>query len=237
MREGGGRDGDLGEDLTGSDPVGRARAHLERALGGRPLSVYGVLAAGVLVLVVLLVIIWLTATGGEDNAADDQCFGMTAEEAQAVIERGEVTSIRITTARERSDGPELPIAAQLDLSDGGCRYLPEGATNRNGTLLVLGTADFYNRNHPADERIRIRDQEQANVPAEVFATATPTPTVGPTETPVPPTAAPTLPPASPTAPPPTEAPVPSATAAPPPSPAAAGSPEPDPLPALQTETP
>lgn len=239
MREAGDRDGKLNQhqdDHAGADPVGRARAWLERVLGDRPLSVYGVLAAGVLVLVVLLAIIWITATGGNgDDAADTQCFEITVEEAQVTIERGEVAQVRITTAQE---GPELPIAALLELTDQSCRYLPEGAANRNGMLLVLGAADFFNRNRSADERIRIRYLEQANVPPEVLATATPTATVGPSETPLPPTA----PPASPTAapPPPTAPPSPPAPAMATPIPAATEAASPPPLPtggALQTEVP
>ncbi|MDP9469681.1 MAG: hypothetical protein M3Q71_03310, partial [Chloroflexota bacterium] len=62
----------------------RARARLERLLGGRPLTVYGVLAAGVGVLLVLLLIIWITAGGGGSDDKAPPCFaldGATARDA------------------------------------------------------------------------------------------------------------------------------------------------------------
>ena len=232
MREPDDRFEDEGENQT---TTGRVRAWLERVLGGRPLSVYGVLAAGVAVLVILLGIIVITATGGPDNPGTPLCVQTNADDARLLVYRGQVRQIDVVTVPER---PNVSVGVRLESVDDTCYELPQGLANQAAHEAVLGAAQLYNNGRSADERVRVRFPEQ-QVPAELLATATPTPVATATAT-VPPT----VPPASPTAEPPTATPEPTAT----PSPtmtatatatasANVASPGVDLLPGLQTATP
>jgi hypothetical protein len=182
------------------------RSQIERLLGGRPLSVYGVLAAGVGVLVLLLAIVIITASGDDGGDEQPQCLNVGADDAQSAIEAGQVERITVVSDQDRPEAG--PIAVSLNLTDGNCRQLPQGAVLQPELYRILGVAAYYNQSREGEERIRISSERQANVPAELLATATATPTETPppTETPIPTeTAVPTAPPA------------PSATMAPPPT--------------------
>lgn len=176
------------------------RSQIERLLGGRPLSVYGVLAAGVGVLVLLLAIVIITASGDDAGDEQPQCLNVVADDAQSAIEAGQVERITVVSDQDRPEAG--PIAVSLNLTDGNCRQLPQGAVLQPELYRILGVAAYYNQSREGEERIRISSERQANVPAELLATATATPTETaiPTET-----AVPTAPPA------------PSATMAPPPT--------------------
>ncbi|MDP9354593.1 MAG: hypothetical protein M3R02_04790 [Chloroflexota bacterium] len=209
------------------DQVGldRARARLERLLGGRPLTVYGVLAAGVGVLLVLLLIIWITAGGGGSDDKAPPCFALDGATARDAVLNGEVERVDVTYAL---DQPEFgPALLRLDKIDGTCISLEQGAKGLEGAYQVIGAVAYYNE-ITEQQRVRL-DYDAVDVPAAVLTIPTPTPTpMPPTEPilPASPTAAPT---ATATATPiPTEVPVLPIATRPPASPVA-GSPisEPD----------
>ncbi len=188
------------------DQVGldRARARLERLLGGRPLTVYGVLAAGAGVLLVLLLIIWITAGGGGGDDDVPPCFTLDAATARDAVLNGEVEKVDVTYAQDQPDfGPAL---LRLDKIDGTCITLEQGAKGLEGAYQVIGAIAYYNQT-TEQQRVSL-DYDAVDVPAAVLIipTATPTP-LPPTEPilPASPTADPT---ATATAtPPPTEMPL------------------------------
>lgn len=167
--------------------IDRARARLERLLGGRPLTVYGVLAAGAGVLLVLLLIIWITAGGGGGDDDVPPCFTLDAATARDAVLNGEVERVDVTYARDQpSFGPAL---IRLDKSDGTCISLEQGAKGLDAAYQVIGAVAYYNQ---ITEQPRVRlNYDDVDVPAAVLILPTSTPT------PVPPTEV--VPPASPTA--------------------------------------
>ena len=198
------------QDQRADDPHGGGlRGRLERLLGGRPLSVYGVLIAGIGVLALLLAIVVITGRG--DGAGDETpiCLPIDRDKAFDAIDAGTVE--RMNVVREQ-DRPEVgPIAVTLDLNDGDCRRLPEGVASQRDLYEIIGVVTVFNESREGEQRIRVRWAEQS-IPAELRATATPTPTVTPppTYTPVPtPTPLPTnTPPPTATIVPPTPSPAP-----------------------------
>jgi hypothetical protein len=168
-------------------PVDRLRRRFAASLGGRPLMVYLVLFAGAAVLLILLIIVWISATGdGEDQPPP--CFDITADEAKSSILGGSVERVEIFLDRQR---PELgPSVIRLQLTDGTCRELPKGADNVNQAYLIVGFVEVYNNTH--EERVRI-SYRRTDVLPEFLVTSTPTATIAPTatETMIP-TATPTL---------------------------------------------
>src|SRR5262245_3917486 len=98
------RDGNDGQfndpaDFDPGDTAGGSRARLEQALGGRPLMVYLVLFAGAGALLVLLMVVWISATGGGDEDTL-VCIDIAAADAQAAILAGEVQRLDIVVDRE-----------------------------------------------------------------------------------------------------------------------------------------
>jgi hypothetical protein len=158
-------------------PVDRIRRRFERSLGGRPLMVYLVLFAGAAVLLVLLVIVWVSATG-DNNEQPPPCFDITVPEAQTAIRDGVVERVEIFLDRER---PELgPSVIRLALTDGTCRELPKGADNIDQAYVIVGFVDVYNSTH--EERVRVA-YRRTDVLPELLVTSTPTATVTPTPLP------------------------------------------------------
>jgi len=223
--------------------TGGVQARLGHLLGGRPLSVYGVLAAGVGVLVLLLAVVVITATGDNGQGEAPTCLPFTADEAQDLIEAGQVE--RITGVSDQEHPEVGPVAVEVGLTDGNCRYLPQGAITQPDLYRIIGVAAYYNQSQEGEERISIRWEQQPNVPRALLTTATPTPTAtpAPTATPVPPTPTAT-PTKAPTATPtrtPTATPVPPTATPKPvqptPTPTARPSPSPSPRPASTTAPP
>jgi hypothetical protein len=178
-------------DSSSQDPdsSGTSVNRLEQALGGRPLMVYLVLFAGAGALLVLLLIVWISATGGGEEE-HPICLDISATDAQTAILAGEVSRVDIVVDREHPDVG--PTAVQLELTDQSCRRLaPTGADNRDAAYQVVGVVYVYNST--GEQRIRIHTKRE-DVPNEflVTSTALPTetatlePTVPPTETLVPP---------------------------------------------------
>ncbi|MDQ3044133.1 MAG: hypothetical protein M3R06_03135 [Chloroflexota bacterium] len=199
----------------GPYPIDAMRERLRPMLGNRPLSVYGVLAAGIAVLLVLLAIIWITAT---DNDAPEPpvCVNLDGVNAQEEILAGRVDRATILFD-PNVDSPDSarfgPAAVRLNMLDGSCFNLPQGLLGRDVAYQIVGIIDFYNTTTD-NQRVQLRYEERGDLPAELFHT----PTVPATEAPASPTAAsPTAspPPASPTAASPTARVIASPTARPP----------------------
>jgi hypothetical protein len=166
---------------AGDGQGGGSRARLEQALGGRPLMVYLVLFAGAGALLVLLMIVWISATGGGDEETP-VCLDINATDAQAAILAGDVQQVDIVVDREHPESG--PTAVQLEMTDKSCRRLPTGADNRDAAYQVIGVVYVYNST--GEQRIRIHTKRE-DVPAEFLVTSTPvpteTPTLAPTELP------------------------------------------------------
>ena len=182
-------------------PVDRAFARLGRGLGGRSLSVYGILLAGGAVLLILLAIVWITADDGDDGDGPT-CLNIRVDEANELIETGEVERLQVQWAQDR---PETgPITLDLRTVDGACRSLePQGVEGQPEIWEIVGHA--FLRNEISEERqidIDI-DPSDALLPAFLW---TPTPVPTATVEPTPTVPVPTEPPASPTPVPPTETP-------------------------------
>ena len=197
--------------MTQAGPDGPVRAsRLEARVGGRPLMVYLVLLGGIATLVMLLVIVWMSATNNGNDKVPI-CLDMSGADAIAAIEAGEVKRVNILVDRLQ---PNIgPAAIQVDLIDDTCRKLPQGADNRHILLEVLGAVEYFNST--GDQRVRTNYMME-DVPANLLATSTPTPepTGTPTNTPEP-TAISTPEPTSTPSPEPTDTPRPTATPAPP----------------------
>jgi hypothetical protein len=202
-----------------------------RLLGGRPLSMYGVLIVGIGVLAALLAVVVITGRG--DEPPPITCLPVTLDEGEALVRGGQVDRISVLT---ESGKPETgPLAVTLDLNNGSCRELPKGVAEQRALYEAVGVVTVHNQSQSADNRVHIVWEEQANIPAPLLATNTPTPlptstpeptpipptdtpvptetavptaTPEPTATPVPPTPTPTPEPATPTPAPPTATPVP-----------------------------
>jgi hypothetical protein len=183
-----------GPDGEREYPADRLRRRLQTRFGGRPLMVYLVLFAGAAVLLLLLGIVWLSATGGGGEERPP-CFDISADEARQAILAGSVDRIEIFVDRNQFDlGPSV---VRLDLSDDTCRELPKGADNALAAYQIVGVAEVYNNTH--GERIRLT-YHRTDVLPEFLVTSTPTPTITPTPTETPTsTGVPTATPGSPTA--------------------------------------
>lgn len=165
------------DDADQEYPVDRMRQRLERGLGGRPLMVYIVLIAGAAVLLILLAIVWISATD-EQSDNPQPCFDITVGEAQDAIRTGTVTQVEIFLDQ---DQPELgPSVIRLSLTDGTCRELPKGADNLALAYQIVGFVEVFNTTH--EERVRIV-YRRTNVLPELLRTSTPTPTITPTPLP------------------------------------------------------
>ena len=192
---------DDGGNREGDGTLANARARAARLVGGRPLTVYVVLAAGVLAIVFLLAIVWLSATNGGDGDPPI-CPPIELADALANVEAGQVERVDMVAVRDR---PEFgPMIIQVELLDGTCRQLnPAGVTGREQAYRFAGAVDWHNRT--VEQRIRVYTRDD-DLPTDLLVPPTPTPTPTPTATP------PLPPPASPTAPPPPPTPPATATA-------------------------
>lgn len=176
-------------------PVDRLRQRLNQRLGGRPLIVYLVLLAGGATLLLLIIIVWISASGpGRENRPI--CTTISPGEAQRAILDGDVQ--RIDVLVDKQDPLHSLTGMNIEFVDGTCRQLPQGADARDQLYFILGVTDFYNRF--GEQRVKVTYQQQ-DIPRELLATSTPTPTatIPPTETPTPEPTATSTPPPTPTA--------------------------------------
>jgi len=157
-----------GSTLRSEDGGNWMRDRLEHEVGGRPLILYLLIAAGLAVLVLLAIIIWVSARG-DGRSAQSICLDIEAQEAVNQVLAGNVDGAFVIIDQNQ---PELgPAAVQLEMHDGTCRITPQGVDNRDGMLQVLGAIEFTNT--IGENRIRSEYRREA-VPAELLATVTPT---------------------------------------------------------------
>jgi hypothetical protein len=186
------RDGNQDEELDQSDnptpteasvegeyPVDRLRQRISQSIGNRPIMVYLVLFAGAATLLLLLAIVWISATGG---GSDERpiCTSITTGEAEQAILGGQVERMNVLVDRDEPLNSLTGIV--LEMTDGTCRQPAQGADVRNDLYLLLGVVEHYN--NFGDQRVRVHYQRQEIQP-ELLSTSTPTlePTLPPTETP------------------------------------------------------
>lgn len=193
----------------------RRGSRLQRLLGDRPLSVYGVLLAGAGVLILLLIVV-VTTSLNPNEPQRSTCLGIDLREAETAITSGRVRQLTVVT---QEDEPALgPVAVTIDLTDQVCRRLPEGIAAQPELYRIIGRATVYNQTFPGEQSIAIRWETQPDIPAEllVLPTITPTPPPTPTATTVPTATVTQTPPPTVTATPPaTPAATPTRTPAPP----------------------
>jgi hypothetical protein len=155
------------------------RDRLEQEVGGRPLILYLLMAAGMAVLVLLAIIIWVSARG-DGRTAQAICLDIEPMEAVNQVMSGNVDAVYVIIDQNQ---PQLgPAALQLEMSDKTCRVTPQGMDHRDSMLQVLGAIEYSNT--VGENRIRSEYRREA-VPAELMATVTATlaPTDAGSETP------------------------------------------------------
>ncbi len=184
----------------------RPAGGLSGRLGGfghRPLSVYGVLVIGVATLLLLLAIIYFTAT---DRNKEQQrvCLAVDSADAVEAIKQGRVDHLTVVVdGEERTPtNPRFgPVLGRIDYVDGQCANLPQGIDGQSDLYYILGVVQIYN--HETDGRqVEVRVDRNAELPAQLFTTptvpATATPPATPSPTPTAPVETPAAtPPASP----------------------------------------
>jgi len=145
---------------------------MQRRLEGKPVLIYGTLIAGLVALLLLLMVVWLSTR--DDGSKVKLCLDTTVAEAQQTIIDGSVRRVDILIDIER---PMQGLTAiQLELEDGECRKLPEGADNRPALLQILGLVELYNQE--GDGNIRVEYQRETIRP-DLLATSTPIPSETP----------------------------------------------------------
>ena len=146
---------------------------VQRRLEGKPVLIYGTLIAGAVVLLLLLMVVWLSTRNS--GSPVNLCLDTNVAEAQAAILEGGVRRADVLIDAEH---PMQGLTAiQLELEDGECRKLPEGADNRGQLLQVLGLIELYNQEGDGNVRVEYQREE---VPANLLLTSTPIPTITPT---------------------------------------------------------
>lgn len=165
--------------LAPSEPPSRWR----RLLARRPLSVYGVLLAGIAVLALLLVVVILTSRP-EGVAQRPPCLDVDREEASRLINEGAVEQIHIVTDRDNVETGVVVVELDLvsDEAEPECRQLPQGIASQPDLERLVGQVWIYNETRAGEQRIAI-DLRGRTIPPQLLATATPIPT--PTPVPAP----------------------------------------------------
>lgn len=176
---------------------------------GRSMSVYGILAAGVAALLILLLVIYLTASD-RGNPEQPICTTISPEQASLAVRDGRAETLTIayddeveTPTSERWG----PVLARIDYADGQCANLPQGIANQTDVYAIVGVINFYNET-TENTQVQILYERSSTLYAGLFVmpTEVPTATVPPPATvivpptPAPePTGLPVIPPATPVA--------------------------------------
>ena len=172
--------------------------------------IYGTLIAGALALLLLLMVVWLSTR--DDGSQVKLCLDASVADAQTAILDGGVRRADVLIDAEQ---PMQGLTAiQLELEDGECRKLPEGADNRDALLQVLGLIELYNQEGEGNIRV---EYQRETVPANLLITSTAIPTLTtPTEqaSPLPASPVPVSTATSTPTPSPSPTPIPTATASP-----------------------
>ena len=96
-------------------PVDRLRSRLNDSFGDRPLTVYLVLFAGAATLMLLLGIVWFSATGDGD---EDEliCTEIAPKDARAAVLAGQIERVNILV--DQDDPINTLTGVQLRFTDG-----------------------------------------------------------------------------------------------------------------------
>lgn len=177
-------------ESTADEPVpaepGAGRGQAAQGDGNRSRSLYAVLGIGVASLLVLLGIIYFSATKRE-NPEQPICTAVTTDAAETAILAGEVHRIVVNydnKVESPTDAQWGPVLARVDFVDGSCGNLPQGIVAKDEMARILGTAYMYN--HVTTEtqvEIVLRGTDTLNPSLLVLPTATPTQTPVVTPTP------------------------------------------------------
>jgi len=152
-------------------PVDRLKRRLGRRMGGRPLMVYVVLFAGAATLLLLLAVVWISATNDGDGEAEI-CTEISPAEAQVAVLDGQVRRIRVLVDQDQP--VETLTGIVLELRNDACRQTPMGADRRAELFGVLGAVQLYNEFND-DTGVAIAYTQQ-DIQRELLATSTPIPT-------------------------------------------------------------
>jgi len=169
-------DDELVPETTDDEGGNWVRDRLDHEVGGRPLILYLLIVAGIAVLVLLGIIIWVSARG-DGRSNQSICLDISAAEAVNQVLAGNVDGATVIVDSEQSGLG--PAAVQLNMSDGTCRVAPQGINNRDQMLQVIGAIEFTNT--IGEQRVRT-EYTRENVPDELLATWTPTPEPTPSPT-------------------------------------------------------
>ncbi|MGB3329478.1 MAG: hypothetical protein WBA46_11020 [Thermomicrobiales bacterium] len=168
---------------TDSGPPRGRRTSTE---GNRSRSLYAVLGIGVASLLVLLGIIYFSATKRE-NPEQPICTAVATDAAEQAILAGEVHRI-VVNYDNQIDAPTDPqwgpVLARVDYVDGSCGNLPQGLVAKEEMARILGTAYLYNQiTTQTQVEIILRGTDSLNPALLQLPTATPTATPRVTPTP------------------------------------------------------
>ena len=165
---------------------GRGRTQGTASDSNRSRSLYVVLGIGVVSLLVLLGIIYFSATKRE-NPEQPICTAVSTDEAEAAILAGEVHRIVVNYDNQiesPSDAQWGPVLARVDYIDGSCGNLPQGIVAKDDMARILGTVYLYNQiTTETQVEIVLRGTDALNPDLLVLPTATPTQTPFLTPTP------------------------------------------------------
>ncbi len=145
---------------------------VQRRLEGKPVLIYGTLIAGAVALLMLLMIVWLSTRN--DGSQVTLCLDTSVNDAQQAIIDGGVRRIDVLIDAEQP--MEGLTAIQLELDDGECRKLHEGADNRAALLQILGLVELYNQE--GDGNVRVEYQRET-IPPNLLLTSTSIPSETP----------------------------------------------------------
>lgn len=168
---------------------GAAAATSGRGRGGsdgqRSRSLYAVLGIGVASLIVLLGIIYFSATKRE-NPEQPICTAVTTDHAEQGILAGDVRRIVVNYDNQIESSTDInwgPVLARIDYVDGSCGNLPQGIVAREEMARVLGVAYLYNQiTTETQVEIILRGTDALNPSLFVTPTSEPTATPEPTST-------------------------------------------------------
>jgi hypothetical protein len=174
--------------MSSDTPTPTASSSGSKRPGGRPLGVYGILAAGVATLLVLLGIIYWSS-GDRDRPERPICTNITLDEARASVYAGEVEQLVVNY--DESGDPVSgdrygPVVASMTYVNGQCGNLPQGVVTADQIYTLLGIIEFYNDTTQSTQVNVIKERNEALADSLYWTpTAIPTETPLPTETPQP----------------------------------------------------
>lgn len=152
---------------------------------GRPSTfVYVVLGIGVFTLLLLLAVIYFSASERE-RTSPPICTDISREDAEAAVLAGNVDRLTVVydeTPRQPASNRFGPVLAKLDYTDGTCSNLPQGVANQEVVYAISGVIAFYNQTSE-QQQVEITYQPSGQLDASLFVVPTPTPDPSPTPEP------------------------------------------------------